>query len=624
MKTNAFVMILLFCLYVTTASSAYAAEDYSLEPDNTFDDFASYYGDEEFISIATGSKKPVYKAPSVASVITASQLKELGATNLNDALETVPGLHVALSSLSRLDSVYSIRGLHTGINPQVLMLINGIPFPYAYTGARPALFQMPVTAISRIEILRGPGSAVYGADAFSGVINIITKEAGEIDGTHVGARYGSFDSHELWLQHGRSYGPWDIAFSFNYQDSDGDTGRKVSSDFQTTLDQIFGTNASLAPDVLSTRYTRYDTHLEIKRQDWSLRLWNWKLHDAGIGAGGAQALDPHGRQDVDQFLADLGYKNERLHPDWTFEANTSYLYRYNETQFTLLPPGAVVPIGNDGNLDFVTPAGIVAFPDGIHGNPSGTDNQIALDLATIYTGWKSHRLRLGAGIRYLRYHPEEEKNFGPGVIDGSVTPVDGRLTDVSGTPYLFSPIKSRTVRYLSLQDEWAFAPDWELTAGMRYDHYSDFGQTINPRLALVWEARYNLTAKLLYGSAFRAPSFGEFSAINNPVTLGNEDLDPETIDTLELAFDYRPTFDIQTKLSLFGYRAKDLINYVSDAGATTKTAQNSGDQDGYGFELEASWKILDNLTVSGNYAWQHSEDHNTHDRVPDALANNSS
>lgn len=617
MKIHVLVMSLIVALSVAI-SSPVLANDQLLAFDGSYDDFANYYGNDEFVTIATGSSKPVYKAPAVASVITAKQIKEMGATTLDDVLETISGLHIALSAVNRLDSVYSIRGIHTGMNAQVLMLMNGIPFPYVYTGARPALFNLPITAISRVEVLRGPGSAVYGADAYSGVINIITKDGSEIDGSHIGLRSGSFDSNELWLQHGNSYGKWDIAFSFNYTETDGDTGRKISSDLQTTFDQAFGTNASLAPGSLSTRYTTFDTHLEIKRGNWGLRLWNWKLEDAGIGAGGAQALDPDGRQDTNQFLADLSYRNDQLLQDVELEITTSYLHRKTETEFTLLSAGATIPIGSDGNLDFAAPAGIVSFSDGLFGYPGGTDNQLNFDLAVIYSGFSSHNIRLGGGLKYLRYHPEESKNFGPGVIDGTQSPVNGSLTNVSDTPYAFSPTQSRTLRYFSVQDEWTFAPDWELTSGVRYDHYSDFGPTFNPRIALVWSARYNLTAKLLYGSAFRAPSFSELTGKNNPVSLGNPDLDPETIETYELAFDYRPTFDIQTNLSLFAYQAKDLISIVQDDGATTKTAQNAKDQDGYGFEIEANWQATDNLDVSASYAWQHSEDKQTDQRVADA------
>ncbi|WP_305046960.1 TonB-dependent receptor plug domain-containing protein [Geoalkalibacter sp.] len=177
---------------------------------------------------------------------------------------------------------------------------------------------------------------------------------------------------------------------------------------------------------------------------------------------------------------------------------------------------------------------------------------------------------------------------------------------------------SRTVWYLSLQDEWQFARDWELTAGVRYDRYSDFGDTLNPRMALVWAARHDLTAKILYGRAFRAPSFIEQFSTNNPVALGNPGLDPETIDTFEVAVDYRPTFDLQTSLSVFTYHAKDLIEFIPDAGGATRTARNARDQDGYGFEFEVDWRLRETLRLRGHYAWQRSEDAETKQRIADA------
>ena len=106
------------------------------------------------------------------------------------------------------------------------------------------------------------------------------------------------------------------------------------------------------------------------------------------------------------------------------------------------------------------------------------------------------------------------------------------------TPYASLPEKARENRYMFLQDAWAFAPNWELTTGIRYDHYSDFGSTTNPRIALVWQITPDFFTKLLYGRAFRAPSFRELYLNNITVLRGNPNLEPETIDTLELAFDY--------------------------------------------------------------------------------------
>ncbi len=564
-----------------------------------------YYGSEELISIATGSQKPIYKAPAVASVITAKQIKAMRARNLDEVLETVPGLHVVPSKLNRMNSTYSIRGIHTGDNPQVLMLMNGVPFPLLSNGSRLQNFQLPISAVSRIEVLRGPGSAIYGADAFSGVINVITKDAGDINGTEVGARYGSFESKDLWLQHGDTYGGLDVMFSLEWQKTDGDRDRRVGRDAAPAA-------FSNAPGPLDTRNDVLDVHLELNWKDWTLRNWYYRQRDAGVGAGAAQALDPAGFDDNDSYMVDLSWHNDDLLPNWDLSANLNYYYLNGKTNFVLLPAGVTLPIGADGNVNPVAPAGAVTFPDGLIGAPSVIDQTFGLDLAAVFTGFSDHRLRLGSGIKYQDEDTSESKNFGPGVINGLVTPISGTLTNVSNTAFVFLPDTNRTLWYLSFQDEWQLAPDWELTSGLRYDHYSDFGFTINPRIALVWATRYNLTSKLLYGRAFRAPSFGEQFQQNNPVATGNPNLDPETIDTVELAFDYRPTFDIQTNLSLFGYQADGLIEYVAG------TAQNARDQKGYGFELETSWQATDQLKLMGSYAWQHSEDANSGKRVADA------
>ena len=89
------------------------------------------------------------------------------------------------------------------------------------------------------------------------------------------------------------------------------------------------------------------------------------------------------------------------------------------------------------------------------------------NLTTHYKGMKAHEWRFNLGIKYNRERDKETKNFGPGVIDGSVSPIDGTLTDVTGTPFIFHPGATRTVSYLSAQDEWIFASDWIFTGGIR-------------------------------------------------------------------------------------------------------------------------------------------------------------
>jgi iron complex outermembrane receptor protein len=153
---------------------------------------------------------------------------------------------------------------------------------------------------------------------------------------------------------------------------------------------------------------------------------------------------------------------------------------------------------------------------------------------------------------------------------------------------------------------------------VRYDDYSDFGDTVNPRVALVWTTTTKLTTKLLYGSAFRAPSYSELGYRFNPVSVGNPKLKPEHIDTVELSFSYRVSNDLQTSLTLFDYHAKDMIEFVRDLDATTSTAQNARDQDGQGFELETNWEPNPLWRLSGSYSYQDAKDSKTHAAVPDA------
>lgn len=569
-----------------------------------------YYRTDRLLITATGSQLPVHKAPAVASIITAEDIEKMGATTLSDVLETVPGMHTGPSSDSGYRTNYHIRGIYTGINQQVLMLINGIPINALYLGSRQTAFRMSTANISRIEIVRGPGSAVHGADAFAGTINVITKDVHEVQNIQSGLRVGSFETYDTWLQGGAVWNGWETAFSMEYGQSDGDEDRIITSDRQTNLDNIFGTNASLTPGVMDTHYKYLETNLALRKDNWNFRQRYWtNLNEFPYWAGVTDTLSTGNELDMVSYLADLRYDNSKISPYWELNAGLNYLYQRSDFKLVLFPPGAVVLIGSDGNL--FTGPNVVSFPDGVIGAPERTEQTVAGDVSTIYSGFSDHRLRLGLGAKHMELEARSYSNFGPGVIDGTQPVVDGTLTDLTGTPYAYVPNKSRQIWFVFAQDEWSFARHWDLTAGVRYDRYSDFGGTFNPRLALVWETRYDLTTKLLYGQAFRPPSFQELYTKNNPANKGNPDLDPETIETFELAFDYQPLTSLRTILNLFVYEAKDLIEQVPDAVGTGKTTQNARDQEGYGFELEMDWEITDTLRLKANCALQDSENKQT-------------
>ena len=255
------------------------------------------------------------------------------------------------------------------------------------------------------------------------------------------------------------------------------------------------------------------------------------------------------------------------------------------------------------------------FTDGVIGNPGRESKVPQADFTFLYTRLEKQTWRFNFGAKQEKLTVNSTQNFGPGVIDGSEGVVDGSLTDVTGTPHIYMPDKERIVKYISLQNAWEISPDWALTAGVRYDKYSDFGGTTNPRVALVWTAADNLTTKFLYGRAFRAPSFNELHSQNNPVTQGNDNLDPETIDTFELAFAYEPIHNLSTGLSIYQYKAEDMIDYI-DNGDGTKTAQNFNSIKGQGVELEANWKINKEWSIIANYAYQKTTNEETDKQQP--------
>ncbi len=566
------------------------------------------------VTIASGTSKRIDQAPGVASVITAEQIKAMGATELHEVLETVPGLHVSLQTVT-YDYIYTMRGIGNGTNSQILVLLNGTRFSLPFQGRSMTGLEMPVQDIQRIEVIRGPGSAMYGADAFAGVINIITKKANDIDGTVIGGRGGSWDTYSGWAQHGGQWAGWDVAASVQYQTTNGDPGRIIDSDAQTAIDAVFGTSASHAPGAMQTQIKTWNAHLNLQRKYLDFGFWAFNANDAGLRAGVAAALDTKGSANGENYLADARFSSEDLLEDWELQAHVSYLYTDFQAQFQVLPDKVLLPIGPDGNPDFIQPAGVVSFPQGVNEALGRKQRVPAVELSSIYRGLQDHIWRFSAGFRYEEIITNDARNFGPGVIDASMPVINGGLTDVKALGLAYLPNMRRSIWSAMLQDEWQLAEHWYLTAGLRYDHYSDFGSTANPRFALVWDVTSQFTSKLLYGRAFRAPTFAEQGNVNNPVLLGNPNLNPETINTVELAFDYRPLNNLRTAANFYYYTIQDLIQAVPDANDASATAQNNGDQTGYGLELEWNWQMTENWNFKGNYAWQHARNEQINRRV---------
>ncbi|MEK8015653.1 MAG: TonB-dependent receptor, partial [Candidatus Parabeggiatoa sp.] len=452
---------------------------------------------------------------------------------------------------------------------------------------------MPVAAIDHIEVIRGPGSALYGADAFSGVINIVTKTKESIEGTEMGSRVGNFGRGEIWALHGGNYGGFDVAMTVEGLTTDGYEAI-LEADAQTPLDKVYGTQASLTPGPVNVQRKVVDTRLDISKGHWRLRGGYQGRYDVGSGAG--VSLDPFARHQDDRINADLTWHNPSLTDNWDVKAQASYYHtKFQTKDQTVYPPGA---FGG-------------AYPNGYIFDASLAESHTRLELSSFYAGFKEHLIGLGTGYHYAdAYEYKTFQNTNP--ITGAVIPIGEPLFETTGTIYEPFPEMTRKDWHVFLQDIWAINSNFELTAGIRYDHYSDFGSTINPRGALMWQPRQDITAKILYGSAFRPPSQSDYFLNNNALWMtGNLNLDPETVKTWETAFDYKVTDTLHLATNLYYFKWTDGIILAPDTreGASGILAtKNAGLQKGQGLEFEIRWKMTKKSSLLANYAFTKTTD----------------
>ena len=491
------------------------------------------------VKIASQTEQSMAEAPAVVSVITADDLRATGATNLMEILQSVPGVYVK-TNLFGAKPLLSMRGA-SGVN--VLLMINGAPAKDLVWS--PGIFWkgVPANMIERIEIIRGPGSALFGADAAAGVINVITKTAGKIPGGEAGVRVGSDDSWAGWLQQGGEWNGFDIAFTADLSATD-------------------GYSPWIARDKLGAAGNAYvghddaDLHLSIARQHWRLLVDHTRHENVGIGLTGGAVLDPLTRARDRQSSLALLYRNDALSTDWGVSGEA----RYRDLAY------------DSGNGFWEKPPG----PGELRNALSVAERRFNVEGVVHYRGLRDQLIQLGAGHVWQ-------------------TPYDVSQT-LNGVAGGFVPEKTRRNAYLFVQDIWHLAPDWELTAGARYDRYSDFGSTLNPRLALVWQSSPRLTTKLMYGRAFRAPSYLELYS-QTAANAANPDLRPERSRTVELSFTWRASRALNLGMNVYRFVRSDVI--APEAQPPYRFA-NLGRYASNGVELEAQWQVGRYLRLSGN------------------------
>jgi len=577
-KKNIIQSLLLTPLLALT-TSAIAEEGEALErPLSALQQEILWLKEETYVTTATKTLEAIKKSGATVSVITSTDLKNMGARNLMDALKRVPGLGIDIINIG-IPSI-EVRGVKADFSEKVLFLINGHPTNNNLVngGATWSYNNFIVDDIKRVEVVRGPGSALYGANAFVAVINIITKTSNDINGTELTIAAGSNDAKKINIQVGDKTNEVAYAANLNFFDTDG---------FRETVQaDALGTSGDT-----NDWNQRYDFGFNLNFLNYSLQ-GKYLKRNSGPYIGTANALNDESEQEYVEYFVELGYTRELSQ---AFHFNSKLYYDRFESD----------------NYWEVYPEGFAGFQDGMLGRSPITNERMGAELQFDYV-YGQHKALLG--IMYesqAQFNVGFEANFNP----TTGAPLQGGYQDIMDR-WPWNGSHDREINAIFLQDIWDMHEDLRLILGARYDRYSDFGDSFNPRASLNWEFIENYSLIATYGSAFRAPTFGEQHNINNPFVIGNPDVNPEKIKTFELGLSGDINKRTQFSVTGFHNRIKNLISPTPNPPGAS-VSNNIGELRVRGIETEFTSRLRNGSSFDINYTYQYAVNELTGQRVAD-------
>ncbi len=486
---------------------------------------------------ASKHEQKVTEAPANVTIITQADIQQYGYRTMADILRSVPGFYV---TYDRSYGFIGVRGFNRpgDYGGRVLMLINGHRINDAiYGSAAPATdFLLDVDLIERVEVIRGPGSSLYGNNAFFAVINVITRRGRNFEHGEVAGSAGSFDTYRGRATVGQMFSnDVEVVVSGSIQDSRGPRSLDVP--------ELGGTVKRADDDQFASLFASAAFRGLTLEGGYVLR--DKQVPNALYGT---VLGDPRYQIQDERAYAELRYEH-------VLRDGTKLLARGYYDHYAYL---ADYPYADDD-------LGIVVI-----NRDDQTAESAGLELRAQRTFLERHAVTAG-----LEFHSDFElrlKNY-------DVDP-DETFQDTRSDAYWLA---------VYAQDEWRVVDKLLLNAGVRFDYYEDFGATVNPRLALIWEPVPGTTLKAIGGRAFRAPNAYERLYTTN-VNAGNADLDPETITSAELIWEQALGRNLRSTIGGFYNKVTDLITQTTDTAGNDVYENLEGAQS-YGAEiaLDGQW-----------------------------------
>lgn len=545
--------VLLALLSVTRGTQAQQLPDLSLEELMRIDAGRVFGASERM--------QPVTEAPASVSFITAEDIARSGYRTLADILRGVRGLYV---TDDRNFSFLGARGFGTpgDYNSRILLLVNGHRvndnvFGQAEIGAEfgiaPAMFE-------RVEIIRGPASAIYGDSAFFAVVNVITRTGASLGGAAMTVEGGNLDAGRAQASLGRRLANGlDVALSGTYERSGG-VERLYFPAFDTPA-----TNSGVAEGLDGERIAQFYSHITFKDLTFTGTYGTRERHVPTASFGTAFNEQRSPEQSTDRHaLLDAEYARTIGAARLVARASYDRFSGYGIFPFAVEADKPALI----GRTDFL-----------------GTRWSAETRLTRPLPG----RQVLTLGAQFIdNMHQDQQANYdtpAPGFV--------GFVEDGSSTQHaLYAEDEFKATRWLILN------------AGARYDHYEDF-RRLTPRAAVIVMPSPTQSFKYLYGSAFRAPNAFEL----NSFYFGVPNLRPESIDTHEIVWERYTNDRLRTSVSTYWYQADHLITLRPDAATFLGiTYANQGHVRAKGLEFEAQMRITSGVRGLVSYALQSATD----------------
>lgn len=499
----------------------------------------------------------ITEAPSAVTVMTGEEIRHFGWRTLAEVVRGVTGFFV---TNDRAYSYLGVRGFGRpgDYNTRVLLLIDGQPineniYDSLLLGNEGIL---DLELIDRIEVSRGPGSSLYGSNAFLATINIFTRRGRDIKGLETEGSIGSLGTYKGRISYGNRFaGGQEAALSGSYYSSQGNT-RLYYSEYNDP-----STSFGVASHVDQDRYGRFFASLSFA--DLELQgAWNERKKTVPTGSYNTDFNQPG-----NQILDERAYLNLKYRH--VFPGGTEW---YNRLSFDHYRYEGEYLYAGETNRDYALGESISA-----ESRMSGTFRE---------------RHRWVVGLVYSDHLRQVQKNY---YVDPPKVLLDDRRRSRHGAGYV--------------QDEITLRKNLLFSAGLRYDYYDSFGGTFNPRLALIFHARPGTVLKGIYGTAFRAPSvFERYYHDQGYTAKPNPHLKPETITTYEGVWEQYLGKYFRGRLSAYYYRIDDLISQTLDPTDGLLIYKNIDQTEAKGLELEGEWRGPRGVIARFGYAYQRAED----------------